>query len=453
MSITNPISENYFRSAELNAIILSALDAVDPKKCVASSLKRDKNILTIEGHTLDLKSFRAIYLIGVGKAVLTMASAASEILGDWITEGELIAKHDNPRIHAELQAALRIRTGDHPLPSQKSIDATSQMLKMLKKTTSDDLVVGLISGGGSALMTFPVKEVGLAGLQRTTNTLLMCGASIDEINTIRKHLDAVKGGGLLKHIQPAKSVHLILSDVLGDPLSMIASGPTCNDPTSFSDCLGIIEKYQIGNRLDKEVLVFLENGAKGLHPETIKIGNPVLANHQNFIIGSLSIAAEAACKKANELGINAKILTTMLRGEARDVGTSLGRDLAEIVKTKNKVDKPICLIAGGETTVTVKGNGMGGRNQELALSAAKEIGGLQDCALISFATDGEDGPTDAAGGFVTGDTIKIARSMDLDSKEYLDNNNAYEFLKKTGSLITTGPTGTNVNDLIIMFAF
>ena len=453
MSITQPITENAFRSADLNKIILTALDSVDPRKCVARALKRENDLLTIQDHVVNLKEYHTIYLIGVGKAVLPMASAVSEILGDLIIEGELIAKYDNAEIHSELKNSIRLHIGDHPIPSEKSIDATRQLLEMLKKTTQEDLVIGLISGGGSALMTHPVKGVGLAGLQRTTASLLKCGATIEEMNTIRKHLDSIKGGGLLKHIQPAKSFHLILSDVLGDPLSMIASGPTCSDPTTFCDCLEIIKKYRIEDHLDKDVLTYLENGATGLHEETLKDENPLLADHKNYIIGSLSIAADAAYRQAIKAGFKARILTTTLRGEAREVGAKLASQLAELVQKKKKSDKPICLIAGGETTVTVKGNGKGGRNQELALSAAQKIEGLQDCAFVSFATDGEDGPTDAAGGFVTGDTIRIARNMNLESQDFLDNNNAYEFLKRTGSLIYTGPTGTNVNDLVLMFAF
>ncbi len=423
------------------------------KNVLRRHLIREKDLLSIQNHVLNLKQFHAVYLIGVGKAVLPMASNVSGIIGDLIAEGELIAKHDDPEIHSQLKDNIKLHIGAHPIPSEKSIDATRQLLEMLKKTTQEDLVIGLISGGGSALMTHPVKDVGLAGLQGTTASLLKCGATIEEMNTIRKHLDSVKGGGLLKHIQPAKSIHLILSDVLGDPLSMIASGPTCSDPTTFSDCLEIIKKYRIEDHLDKDVLTYLENGASGLHEETLKDENPLLADHKNYIIGSLSIAADAAYRQAIKVGFKARILTTTLRGEAREVGAKLASQLAELVQKKKKSDKPICLIAGGETTVTVKGNGKGGRNQELALSAAQEIVGLQDCAFVSFATDGEDGPTDAAGGFVTGDTIRIARNMNLESQDFLDNNNAYEFLKRTGSLIYTGPTGTNVNDLVLMFAF
>jgi glycerate-2-kinase len=343
--------------------------------------------------------------------------------------------------------------GSHPIPSEKSVDATSAMLEVLKKTTTNDLVIGLISGGGSALMTYPVEQVGLAGLQNVTSLLLKSGATIEEMNTIRKHLDLVKGGGLVKHISPARSYHLILSDVLGDPLSMIASGPTSADSTTFEDCLEIINKYGINKLMDDKAMAFLKDGAAGLKEETIKEGNTILKDHQNLIIGSLSIAANAAYKQAISAGFDAKIITTSLRGEAREIGAKLACQLVELVKNKKPDEKPICLIAGGETTVTVKGKGKGGRNQELALAAAQILNGINNCAMITFATDGEDGPTDAAGGYVTGETIGTGVIMNLDSQEFLDNNDAYEYLEKVGGLIKTGPTGTNVNDLVLMFAF
>jgi glycerate-2-kinase len=234
---------------------------------------------------------------------------------------------------------------------------------------------------------------------------------------------------------------------------MIASGPTAADPTTFENCLEIINKYGIDDLLDNRVMSYLKSGAAGLIEETIKDGNPIIVDHKNLIVGSLSIAAEAACNQAKEAGFDAKILTTSLRGEARVVGAKLARQLADLVKIKKIGEKPICLIAGGETTVTVKGNGTGGRNQELALSAAQVLRGINNSAFVSFATDGEDGPTDAAGGFVTGKTLEIGLRMNLVSQDYLDNNNAYEYLNKVGGLIKTGPTGTNVNDLVLMFAF
>jgi glycerate 2-kinase len=453
MLINQPIPEKFYHSADLNLILMSALDSVDPGKCIRNVIERKKDFLRIQNHEIRLKDINKIYLFGVGKAVLTMGLEISDTLDELLEEGILITKYKNPEIQLKLNKRIKIYQGSHPIPTEKSTNATCFLLKMLRKVISKDLVIGLISGGGSALMSYPFEEIGLLELQKTTSLLLKCGATIEEMNTIRKHLDMVKGGGLLKQIHPAKSIHLILSDVLGDPLSMIASGPTTSDPTTFNDCLKIIKKYELEEKLDANVISFIKNGEKGLHDETLKDGDRLLMNHKNIIVGSLTISAVAAMDQAVKLGYEAKIITTSLRGEASVVGVDLANQFIKFVNQKKKNDKPICLIAGGETTVTVKGEGKGGRNQELALAAAQVLRGKDDCVLISFATDGEDGPTDAAGGIVTGDTINTGLKMNLNAQIYLGKNNAYEFLNKVDGLIKTGPTGTNVNDLVVMIAF
>ena len=453
MLIKQPIPDTVHRSADLNSVLISALESVDPHKCVVNALNMKNNSLIIFNQKINLNKIKKVYVIGVGKAVLTMASAINKILGDLISEGVLITKHFDAEIQSCLNDRIKVLKGAHPIPSEKSVKATHTMLEMLNKTTSDDLVIGLISGGGSALMSNPVEGIGLSGLQNTTSVLLKCGATIEEMNTIRKHLDKVKGGGLIKNIFPAKSFHLILSDVLGDPLSMIASGPTSADPTTFENCLEIIEKYGIHYKLDGKVTSYLRRGAEGLVEETIKVNDPILIDHKNYIVGSLAIAAKAAYDQAKEAGFDSKILTTSLRGEARIVGTELALQLKDLITNKTPREKPICLIAGGETTVTVRGTGKGGRNQEMALSAAQVLHGTKDCIFISFATDGEDGPTDAAGGFVTGKTLDSGLKINLKIQDYLKDNNAYEYLDKVGGLIRTGPTETNVNDLVLMFAF
>ena len=453
MPINQPIPENFYRSNDLNLIIMGALQSVDPEKCVKKVIERKMDSLIINNYESNLKDIHKIYIIGVGKAVLRMALAVSGILDDLFEEGVLITKHDDPRINSKLNKRIRVLKGSHPVPTEQSVEATWILLDMLKKTTPDDLVIGLFSGGGSALMTCPDEKIGLVGIQNITSLLLKCGATIEEMNTIRKHLDKVKGGGLLTQIYPAKSTHFILSDVLGDPLSMIASGPTSADPTTFKDCLEIIQRYGIEEQVDPKVMSYMNDGVLGLHEETIKDGDTLLRDHKNVIIGSLSIAAETACDQAVKLGFDAKILTTSLRGEARAVGVDLANQLVDLVNNRKNNDKPVCLIAGGETTVTVTGEGLGGRNQELALSAAQVLGGINNCTFISFATDGEDGPTDAAGGIVTGDTLGNGKKANLNAQDFLKNNNAYEYLDKVGGLIRTGPTGTNVNDLVLMFAF
>ncbi len=453
MLLNNPIPETVHYSKVMNKIILSALESVDPMQCVRKTLNLNGSLLTIEDEMIDLQKVNRILVIGVGKAVLPMALAVSDVLGEQISEGALIAKHPDPVIQSKLNRKIKVLNGSHPIPTENSIHATEVMLKTLKTTTPNDLVIGLISGGGSALMTYPAKEVGLSRLKKTTSVLLKCGATIEEMNTIRKHLDLVKGGGLLKYIHPAKSVHLILSDVLGDPLSMIASGPTSADPTTFQNCLEIINKYKIADKMDENVMDFIRRGALGSIEETFKEETSVSMDYKNFIVGSLSIAVEAAYNQAVTSGFKTKMLTTSLRGEARVIGAELAGQLIELVHNKKQGEKPICMIAGGETTVTVTGSGKGGRNQELVLAAAHVLKAVDNCALISFATDGEDGPTDAAGGFATGHTIQSGMELGLDSQKHLNENNAYEFLEKTNSLIMTGPTGTNVNDLVLMFAF
>ncbi len=453
MFMNQPLYDFLDYSTEINRILSGALNAVDPGQCVKKEISRKNSILFIKNHEIDLHSLHKIYVIGVGKAVIPMASAITEVLGDLISEGVLIAKHADNGIRSKMPGQIQVLIGSHPIPSGNSIKATTAMFNMLKMTTPDDLVIGLISGGGSALMTYPAKTIGLSGLQKTTTLLLKCGATIEEMNTIRKHLDLIKGGGLLKHIYPAKSVHLILSDVLGDPLSMIASGPTSVDPTTYDDCLMIIQKYKISKQMDKTVMEYLQKGAEGQIEETIKDRNPIIYDHSNFIVGSLRIAAEAASVCAKEAGFDSRIITTSLRGEARIVGSKLAEQLVKVSREKNSNAKPVCLIAGGETTVTVSGKGKGGRNQEMALAAAQILRGINNCVFVTFATDGEDGPTDAAGGYITGKTFQVGLEKGLVFQNYLNDNNAYEYLEKTGSLVKTGPTGTNVNDLVLMFAF
>ena len=448
-----PIPEYFPRSSDLNKIICRSLESVDPEKSVKRAVKRTNDLLAINETEISLTDIHKINVIGVGKAVLPMALGISEIINEDINAGILITKHLNPEIQANLNQKITVLRGSHPIPTSLSVKSTGVMLNLLKSGSGRDLVIGLISGGGSALMTYPIKEIGLEGMQNVTSLLLKCGATIQEINTIRKHLDQVKGGGLLKHIHPANSIHLILSDVLGDPLSMIASGPTSADPTTFQDCINIVKKYAIEDQVEPKILTFLREGALGFHEETLKNDSPLLKDSKNFIIGSLSIAIKEAEDQARKLGYDVKLLSSSLIGEARVVGKDLGKKLKEVIAERKKQSKPICLIAGGETTVTVTGKGKGGRNQELALSAAQELNGVENCAFISFATDGEDGPTDAAGGIVTGLTINSGNKLNLNAYDYLKNNNSYEYLEKVGGLIRTGPTGTNVNDIVLMVAY
>ena len=449
--INNP--EIYKNFSKIKSIIDAALDAADPRQCVRNYLKIENGRLIVGKSIIDLNAYKNIYLVGTGKAVLTMAIAAQEVLGTRITAGCIVAKHEDAEIKNKLSPKIEILLGSHPVPSELSVSSTRRMVQFLEQTTEDDLVICLISGGGSALLTLPHERITLEDLREVTRQLLFCGATINEVNAVRKHLDQIKGGGLAKHIWPARLVTLVLSDVIGDSLDAIASGPTVPDESTFIDVMEIINRYNIADKLPANVMALLRDGVKGIVPETTKPGDEWIKDTETYIIGSLKLAAEAAKKKAQVEGWHTEIRTTALTGEARLIGFDFGRELNEIVNGGQHMEKPACVIAGGETTVTVTGKGKGGRNQETALSAAMAIKGCPDCLFISLATDGEDGPTDAAGAAVDGSIIQNGIELGLNASDYLARNDAYTFLEKTGSLIKIGPTGTNVNDLIFMFAF
>jgi hydroxypyruvate reductase/glycerate 2-kinase len=311
------------------------------------------------------------------------------------------------------------------------------------------LIVTLISGGGSALLVAPQDGISLADKQRTTSLLLNAGADIGELNTVRKHLSRVKGGRLAEAAFPATVVSLILSDVIGDRLDVIASGPTAADPTTFGEALGILERYRLSEEVPPPAMELLRRGNRGDSPETPKAGSPFLDRVENIIVGSNRQALEAAARAALELGFTVEILSAELSGEAREVGRQLAHQALTAARSKNG-NAGLCLLSGGETTVTVRGQGKGGRNMELALAFAIEIEGQPGITLLSAGTDGTDGPTDAAGAIVDGKTVARAREKGLDPREYLDNNDSYTFFKTCGGLFITGATGTNVMDLQIV---
>jgi hydroxypyruvate reductase len=327
------------------------------------------------------------------------------------------------------------------------------MLALLNHLEPTDLVFCMVSGGGSALMAAPVDGIALPDMQKLTGLLLKCGASIDEINTIRKHLDRVKGGGLARISYPAQLVTLILSDVVGNPLEVIASGPTVADPTTYGDAEQVIFHHHLQEETPGSILQVLKAGKTGLLPESLKPGDPCLERVHNVIIGSNLQAAKAGVSQACLEGFNPLLLTNYLQGPAVQAGGFLSAVLKQMVGYGQPVPRPACLVAGGETTVVLKGSGKGGRNQELALSSVEGLDGLEQVALVTLATDGEDGPTDAAGAVVTGKTAARAGRLGLSPQAYLEDNNSYPFFKQLGDLVRTGPTGTNVNDLVFLFTF
>ena len=438
---------------DINFIINQALLSVNPYQCVAEKIDIRGDDLFIFEKKISLIRTNKVYVIGVGKAVIPMAKAVIDKIGNRITSGLLISKYQIEKEKGEFGEKIRIFLGGHPIPSEQSIESTIKLITFLKKVNKNDLIINLISGGGSALMVLPHDGITLDDIKNLTNVLLKSGAMIQEINTIRKHIDKIKGGGLARMTYPIHMETLILSDVLGDQISMIASGPTSMDETTYADAWEIINKYNIENKIPNGIVNHLIKGMRGDVQETIKPGDEVLNKITNTIIGSLNIAISSAEKAAKVLQYNTVILSTKLYGEAREVGKVFGSILANLVESDNLLKKPACVIAGGETTVTVSGNGKGGRNQELALGAVGQIANLRDCCLISIATDGEDGPTDAAGAFVTGRTKSSAKEKGLDYEQYLADNDAYNFFKITENLVKIGPTGTNVNDLLLLFAF
>jgi len=426
----------------------AALVAVDPVEAMYRVVSRIGDHLLIDRQAYALRDFDHVYLVGAGKAAMPMADTISEILADRLKSGVIITKYHH--IDRRLPDQLRVHEAGHPVPDEHSVAATRDLAALLDQVTPRDLVFCVISGGGSALMTLPADDITLADLQATTQLLLRAGATIQQINTIRKHLDTIKGGGLTRLVHGAPIVALILSDVIGDDLSVIASGPTVPDPSTFAEAWRVIEQFDLIDQLPSAVRARLERGRSDEIPDTPKPGDPLFDRVQTVIIGSNAQAAQAAEKTARQLHFNTLLLSTQIQGEAREVAKVAAAIAKEIALYNRPAQKPACLILGGETTVTLKGNGLGGRNQELALAAAIALDGLPNIFIAALGTDGTDGPTDAAGAIATGETVGRAQAIGLDAQAHLANNDAYHFFQALGDLIITGPTGTNVNDLLFV---
>jgi glycerate 2-kinase len=433
-------------------ILNSSLDAVDPYYNVRNSLHREGNILTAKNKRYDLNKFRRIHVFGFGKATLPMGRAIEDILlGDYDINGCLITKLAGYK-PISMPKALPVFFGNHPVPGEESIQSSLKLLGFMKEVKKEDLVICLISGGGSALLTLPKEPVLLNELKELTRLLLDCGATINEINTLRKHLEVFKGGGLARLLKGTTIISLILSDVIGNPLDVIASGPTSADLSTFTDCMRILEKYSLAPQIPGSILKVLQDGENGKLDESAKIENEFLDNVNNCIIGDNSQAVKRAVETAKTEGFNSILLMPSIVGEARTAGENLAGILRLAGMEGYPVPRPACIVAGGETTVTIRGKGKGGRNQEVALGAVKALRDLNDVALIVLATDGEDGPTDACGAVVTGDTFNRGVKLGLDVDEFLSQNDAYNYFDRLGDLLKTGSTGTNVNDLLFLFA-
>jgi glycerate 2-kinase len=442
---------------QITRILAAALEAVDPSAAIHNHVKRQGDHLDIAGKIYNLAEYRRVILVGGGKAGIPMAQAIVETLGDRLQEGILLVKDTGEKVPTsrsqEIPAHLTLLQASHPVPDQRGVAGTQQIIQLLGTTTPDDLVICLISGGGSALLTAPALGISLADLQALTSTLLACGATINQINTLRKHLSQIKGGQLARLAAPATLVTLILSDVVGDPLDIIASGPTVPDPSTYQDALSILERYNIRDQVPERIFQHLECGAAGEIPETPKPKDPAFERAQNVLVGSNLLAAKAAVKQAQKEGFNALLLTTYLQGEARTIGPILAALARQIDVSGDPLPRPTCLVIGGETTVILRGDGLGGRNQELALSAVNDLAGLSGTLLVTLATDGEDGPTDAAGAVVTGETLDRAQALGLSLLDHLNRNDSYQFFRPLDDLLLPGPTGTNVNDLTFVFVY
>jgi glycerate-2-kinase len=426
----------------------SALNAVDPKQIIKSKLLLKNLTLHVNGYSIDLKKFRNIYVIGGGKASGSMAEALEQVLGNRITNGLV----NVPRSSKNKTDIIKLHEASHPIPDEAGVEGTRRMLKIAEQAKEDDLVICLISGGGSSLMPLPRGKISITDKKKITNALLKCGATINEINTIRKHISDFKGGWLAKKAYPATILNLILSDVVGDPLDFIASGPTVPDSTTFINAIKVLKKYRLWSKAPASIRKVLSDGEKGIILETPKADDEAFKRVYNVVVGNNRLASLTAQKYLKSEGLNTLLLTSTLEGEARHVGIMLASIVHEVSVSGNPVPKPAGIIAGGETTVTVTGKGLGGRNQEIALAAAQKLNDMNGVVVASLSTDGVDGPTDAAGAIADGKTLVRAAKMGLTPEEYLAENDSYHFFSKLGDLIFTGPTGTNVNDVSVIVA-
>ena len=412
-------------------IFQAALSAADPAGAVERYLKRR-----------DFSRFRDIYVVGAGKAGASMAQAAERVLGRRIAAGLLNVKYG----HTAKLRRIELNECGHPVPDPNGVAGAERIARIAAGAGKDDLVICLISGGGSALLPAPAEGITLEEKQATTRLLLASGANIHEINSVRKHISRIKGGQLARLAAPARVESLMLSDVIGDNLDVIGSGPTAPDVSTFADAVGILDRYGIRERVPASVRERLEQGARGAVPETPKLDDPVFARVRNTIVGSSRLALAAAARHARALGYRTLVLSSEIQGEAREIARMHAAIASEMVRTGHPMKPPACVITGGETTVTLRGDGLGGRAQEFALAAAIDIAGLENVVVFCAGTDGSDGPTNAAGAVADGQTI----GRKPDARSYLNRNDSYHYFESLGDLVITGPTNTNVMDVCIV---
>ncbi len=426
-------------------ILDAAIAAGNASRLTRQAFAREGSRLRVGDRALDLARVRRVIVVGAGKASGTMAEAAEAVLDGVPLEGLVAVKErrdPGPRW-------VRVVESGHPIPDARGEAAGEEILRLARDAGPDDLVLCLISGGGSALTPSPVPGVALAEKQAVTRLLLECGATINELNAVRKHLSRLKGGQLARAAHPAQVVALLLSDVIGDPLDVIASGPTAPDPTTYDDALAVLDRFGLRARVPTTVRAHLEAGARGEVADTPKPGDPVLAGVTNVVIGNNGLVVNAAVEEARRLGLTPCLLTRRLQGEAREVACVFAAVLDEIARSGSPVGRPACLIAGGETTVTIRGRGTGGRCQEFALALVPELAAMRDVVVLAAGTDGSDGPTDAAGAVVDPTTLERSRAKGLDVQQALAENDSHPFFRALGDLVVTGPTGSNLMDVYL----
>ncbi|WP_461209476.1 glycerate kinase type-2 family protein [Desulfocurvus sp. DL9XJH121] len=428
---------------QLMHIARRTLEAVSPAPALHAALKIEGDVLTVDGRRYDLARYDRVFVLGAGKASAAMAETMESILGPRLHRGLVATKYG----HGVPLRATEIMESGHPVPDEAGHRAARAILDLAGAATQRDLVFFLLSGGASALVPAPRDSVTLAAVQDVTRRLLECGATINEINAVRKHLSAFKGGQLARALAPATVVTLIISDVVGDHLDVIGSGPTAPDGSTYLDCMGILEKFELCGRIPPEVEAMISAGCAGRAPETCKQGEACFSLVQNVVISGNAMAVDGAARAAGELGYAPVVVDSAMQGEARDVAVRMMRLAGEYGAAG-----PVCLLAGGETTVTIQGQGKGGRNQEFALAAALELSGMQGLrervAVMSLGTDGTDGPTDAAGAMVLPHIVPATAEQSAYARGFLMDNNSYEFFDGAGALIRTGPTRTNVMDVV-----
>jgi len=431
----------------LKRLLQAGLQAADPILAMKTALSVERSILRVGRRHYDLTQFDRIVCVGGGKASGMMAMALEQRLGSCLSEG-LVAVKDQSGCKTKY---IRVVETRHPVPDGRSVRAAKDIISLAQSLRRRDLLIVLVSGGGSSLLTAPAPGLTLTDKKQTTSLLLRCGGTIQEINAVRKHLSEIKGGRLAAATS-ARIITLVLSDVLGNDLTAIGSGPTAPDPTTFHDARDILKKYQLWSQVSPAIRDHLDKGTKGRIADTPKPKAAEFTRVHHTIIGNNQLTVDAIVKQAKVERLHPLVLTTTLKGEAREAGNMIGAMAKEFQTSGPPVQRPACLIWGGEPTVTVKGRGKGGRAQELVLSAAIQIAGLPNMYVAGFGTDGSDGSTDMAGAIANGLTVERAQNNHIDPLEALNINDSYGVFKKAGGHIHTGETGTNVNDVYVLLA-